>query len=148
MLRYRIVAPVRFMLLASLLGPVGGAALVVLILVLGFAFDVRPPTDGLDRLSDVVGFWRLLSFAPLTTLIVGLVPAVVSAMLIVAAARWRPVAFAEVVVLTGAIAVAILYFAGPPYFRDTAWIILVPVVPAAIATWLVARRVGYVVPAP
>lgn len=148
MRRYRIVVPVRFMLLASLLGPVIEAVIVLVILVLVFAFNIQPATEGLNRLADIAGFGRLLSFAPITTLIVGVVPAVISAAIIVVFARWRPIAFVEVVVLTGAIAVAMLYVAGPPYFRDTAWIIIVPVVPAAIAASLVARRAGLVSPVP
>lgn len=68
--------------------------------------------------------------------------------MIVVAAKWWPIAFAEVLALTGAVAVTALYVLGPPYFRDTAWIILVPVVPLTIATFMLARRLGYVVAAP
>ena len=145
MQRYRIVSPVRFVILGSLLGPLSAGAIAVLLMLISLG---RPMVTA-ERLAEVPAtLWNAVALIPVLAMIVGFVPAMISSLVVLLAARWRPIAFVEVVAVAAVVSVALVYLSGAEYFRNYTLVILVPVLPAAIVTWLVALRAKYVAPAP
>lgn len=146
MQKYKVAAPIRFIALASLLGPLIGLVLVVVLLAVVYALNIPPPTHGLRQVSVLAANAESMTarFAPPATLFLGIIPALVSAILIAVAAHRRPISFIEVLVVTIVVALMDVVFLGPSYLLDTAWIVLVPVIPAAVAVWLIARRAGLI----